>query len=443
MKNLFLLIGLMIAAIVANAQRSSVTPTPVLYIEFVMHNEADDLPAYNRSPLNYLPKRDSVKQFADSIRIKGAKLNFQSDWAFLDAVSKYDNGSVLANTNGKNIIKWMQEDNNNQIEIDCHTHQNTQNYTDVYYYHRHIGVTPSTNVGGFVYDTDLNPSMPGSDWTAMQIPLSGYSFGRDSIPVQFDVLWGGNSGISGSGGHDNPAAYFGMFHPTSLSNFFTNTSTNHLIAIGNGCENELSDTTHVEFALSKINTILNNIASGKYSKTGFYYTRIMMNVRDLNSSTIQKAAQLIAAIQPYTTLSSNRIQWKTITEAKNAWLLQYGGKAFEWACDSMAKVPGRTLREAGDVAGETEFIEAATSLNSVALYPNPCASTLLLAMESNEAISRLMLYSSTGQQMPVITTLSDNQLVLHVADYPTGIYFLNYYNNKGEKKSAVFTKRNE
>jgi hypothetical protein len=428
---------LVLLGLVQAAYSQSTVPTPILYLEFVVHNEANDLPKYNTSSITYKKYRDTIKILIDSIRVKKAKLNFQSDYTFLDGVYKYDS-LFKSTTNYKNILQWMQQDNDNRIELDGHTHQDTINYADTYYYHRRAGVTPSRNVGGFVYDTTLYPRIPGSNWFDMQVPIVGHQLGRDSLPVQFDVLWGGNSGKSGSGGHGAEADYFGIFHPDTITNFFQNYPSRHLVGLGNGCQNVLTDTTHVEFALSKINTLLNKLASGEFNKKGFYYTRIMMNVSELSMDNITKAAQLIDALNPY--VAANRIQWKTITETKNAWVIQYKSKAFEWACDSVAKRPGRSLSRISDQEETHTMSWNTASTSTLQLFPNPTYSSLQIQLPADEEVKSIQIYNTTGIKLYEQSCKGLTALSIPLADWSNGLYFAQFI-TKANVKTISFVKQ--
>ena len=138
--------------------------TPV-YLTFTTHNE--DAEPYNNFNY-YRTRRNFIVQLADSIVAKGAKWNFQSDWRFLLAVKNFDTGSVVLNTNGKNIIKWLIEDRG--IDCDPHSHESSlYNYADVAYLHSQLGITPSKVVGGFLYDTVIN----GNNWENLEDGMYG------------------------------------------------------------------------------------------------------------------------------------------------------------------------------------------------------------------------------------------------------------------------------
>ncbi|MBI3680832.1 MAG: hypothetical protein HY235_10585 [Acidobacteria bacterium] len=79
-----------------------------MYFTIVSHNEEPNQrqPDYLDREF-YLRNRGLLRRMAMIIHEKGAMLNFQSDWNFLEAVAKFDAGDTVADTRGKNIVRWM------------------------------------------------------------------------------------------------------------------------------------------------------------------------------------------------------------------------------------------------------------------------------------------------------------------------------------------------
>src|SRR3990170_8327065 len=129
---------------------------PPVYLTIVSHNEEPlgGRPDYTADRDFYLQNRALLKLLAETITSRGATYNFQSDWNYLKAVAMYDTGSVTGDTAGKNIVRWMRE--NLGVEVDPHAHETQYNYADVAYLIEQLGVTPSNNVGGFLYDPPDN-----------------------------------------------------------------------------------------------------------------------------------------------------------------------------------------------------------------------------------------------------------------------------------------------
>jgi hypothetical protein len=109
-----------------------------IFIYLNSHNE--DNIGYLNMPggyVNYTQSRDALVQLAQLTHSKGAKQNWGSDWVALKAIARYDTGTSLTTTNGKNLCRWMSEDMG--VECDPHSHENTYNYGDVAYLMSQLG----------------------------------------------------------------------------------------------------------------------------------------------------------------------------------------------------------------------------------------------------------------------------------------------------------------
>lgn len=77
-----------------------------------------------------------------------------------------------------------------------------------------------------------------------------------------------------------------------------------------------------------------------------------------------------------------------------------------------------------------------SSVTGIALQPNP-ASTSVEIMLSGDLSSdhTLTIFSSTGQLIERINLGRENRYTVNVADYPAGMYLLNFQNDRGETGS--------
>ncbi|MBM4202045.1 MAG: hypothetical protein FJ189_12275, partial [Gammaproteobacteria bacterium] len=108
----------------------AVAQTPV-HVTMVSHNETDNA-RYGLldTESGYLAMRAAILQIAGLMTQYGAAWSHQSDWRFLEAVRRWDQGAVLNSTNGKNILRYLREDLG--FEIDAHSHESEDyNYADV------------------------------------------------------------------------------------------------------------------------------------------------------------------------------------------------------------------------------------------------------------------------------------------------------------------------
>ena len=294
--------------------------TPV-YLTFTTHNE--DAEPYNNFNY-YRTRRNFIVQLADSIVAKGAKWNFQSDWRFLLAVKNFDTGSVVLNTNGKNIIKWLIEDRG--IDCDPHSHESSlYNYADVAYLHSQLGITPSNVVGGFLYDTVIN----GNNWENLENGLYGRYY--TSYFWQPDILWGG-----GTPNHVNDPQNFGVWKPQSMANYYTHDTSKHLTLIGNGCNNKIYDTSVVTTSVQRIRNLVNAITYNAFPDSGFYTATVHTQIGSLNASQILKVVQFIDSVKSMVT--AGEVIWKNLDDIFEIWNTEYGKKPFRTSCSALPSV---------------------------------------------------------------------------------------------------------
>ena len=265
-------------------------------------------------------RRNIIVQLAEYVQLKGVKWNFQSDWKFLTAVKNFDTGSVIQNTNGKNLMKWLIEDKG--ISCDPHAHETQYNYADVAYLHTQLGIVPEKIVGGFLYDTIVN----GNNWENLEAGIYGRVY--TSYFWKPDILWGG-----GTQSHINDPQNYGIWKPQSMANFYDHDSSKHLTLVGNGCTNKIFDTTTVESALNKVKNLLDAVKYHLIPDTGIYTSCVFMSVGQFNTGQLNKMKQFIDSIEVY--VSSGKIQWKSIKENYEYWNTDYAKKPFHLQCSDL------------------------------------------------------------------------------------------------------------
>ncbi len=298
------------------------TKTPV-YLTFVTHNEESE--PYNTNFTYYLLRRNAVVQLANTVAARGVKWDFQSDWRFLVAVKQFDTGSVVSNTNGKNLIKWLVEDKG--IQCDPHAHENAYNYADIAYLHEQLGITSTKVVGGFLYNQIVN----GNNWENLETGIFGRVY--TNYFWKPDILWGG-----GTPGHVNDPQNYGAWKPQSMANYFFHDSTKHLTLIGNGCGNKIFDTSDVNTSIQTVKNIVNAVSYGVLPDTGFYTANVFMSIGQLNVSQINKMTQFIDSMDSL--VAEGKIQWKNINEIYGIWNTSYGKKPFWTDCSQVPETYG-------------------------------------------------------------------------------------------------------
>jgi|GEM_PF-1672413 len=288
---------------------------PKVYLTLVSHNEEPS----GQQPHDYLldkpfyyNNREFVRQLALIVKSKGAMWNFQSDWNFLEAVAVYDTGAVVANTNGKNIVRWLTEDMG--FEADPHAHETQYNYADVAYLHTVLGVTPSENVGGFLYDPPDN----SQGWEQHE---QG-TFGR-MYPTYF---WK-PANLMGAATYlhlGNDDCSFGIWKPKDKYHFYEHDSTNDLAYIGGGGAG----------SYPVIKLLAEAIDNQTAPDTGFYTAIIFIPQADLSPMTVQSISDAIDSVNIL--VAEGKVEWSSLTQTANRWRNLYGSRPFRLSCDAIA-----------------------------------------------------------------------------------------------------------
>lgn len=312
-----LLFGLFLITISLNHGITAQNHPPV-YMTLASHNEDNS----NWTTYSfYKPKRDLLVQLANIVQTKGAAWSFQSDWKFLLGVAMFDTGSVVSNTNGKNLIKWMVEDKG--IFCDPHSHEaNGYNYADVAYLHQQLGITPTKVVGGFLYDTVIN----GNNWENLESGIYGRMY--PSYFWQPDILWGGGTPL-----HVADPYPLGAWKPKSMTDYYTHDTTNHLVLLAHGCENHIEDTSNIYYNTEILRNIVRQLDNGRLPDSGFYPAFSIFNVGDLNSSRVIKISQFIDSVNALT--AGGRVQWKSLTQIYNIWNTTYNKRPYRVMCEDI------------------------------------------------------------------------------------------------------------
>jgi hypothetical protein len=294
---------------------------PPLYLTIVVHNEE-----VNPRQPNWLDKdiyfrsRDLLRRLALTVKSKSAMLNFQSDWTFLKAVAEYDKAGVIENTGGKNIIRWMVEDLG--FEADPHAHETKYNYADIAYLHTQLGVTLSSNVGGFMFLPPDNPQ----GWEQHENGVKGRVY-----PDAFwkaDVLWGAATGLHR--GADERR--HGVWKPKDRFNFYEHDPARRLIYIGGNCFNWAGmPNADVE----TIHKTVAAIAGGQAPAGGYYTANSFIAQRSLSDELIAKVAADLDGLAPL--VKEGKIVWSSLTATARRWRNEYQGKPFQFPCIAEAK----------------------------------------------------------------------------------------------------------
>ncbi len=181
---------------------TSTHTSPKVYVSIVTHSE--EKTHYEENETQFNMSRERLVAFAQMLYDEGVAYNYQSDWTFLLAATKFDKGDE--STNGKNFLRYFKEDLG--FEIDPHAHETKYNYADIAYLIKQLGVEPSGIVGGFI----AYP-VKDSKFDYLQNEIKGNIY---DYSWKAEVMWGG-----GVRDHinENDLWTSGIWHPKSAGKF--------------------------------------------------------------------------------------------------------------------------------------------------------------------------------------------------------------------------------
>ncbi|MBS3772828.1 MAG: hypothetical protein KGY55_01355 [Candidatus Thermoplasmatota archaeon] len=279
--------------------------SPPIYVSVVTHNEeplSGLYPDFVDNETAFWKHRKAVIDFAMMLSDEGVKYNFQSDWNFLLAATLYDAGD--ADTNGKNIIRFLKEDVG--VEIDPHAHETQYNYADVAYLIESLGVTPSHIVGGFI-------AYPPEDAKTeyFREPLTGWVY--PGYQWQADVLWGGATSL-----HQNEEHLWisGIWKPKDNDNFLVHDDQAPLPHIGN---------YQLKHGFQGVQDLLQKQQQGELEAGKIYTQTVFVGQNKLvNQQYIHEVQQQIQNLSAYT--SAGLIQWVGLAELIDIWVTEYNAE---------------------------------------------------------------------------------------------------------------------
>jgi hypothetical protein len=392
MKRLLPLLAILTLSLQAMAQTK-------VFVYINSHNEdnigyLNGIGGYN----NYRQNREALIQLATLTKQKGAKQNWGSDHVALRAIAKYDTGTSLLNTNGKNLARWMSEDMG--VECDPHSHETSYNYGDVAYFMNQLGVPPSGNISGFLFSQLQN----GHNWEDYQDGIPGDSF--PSFTWYPNVLWGG-----GSPNHIDDLNYYGCYKPKSMAEVNTHEPNNHLMLIGTGCTIKLDDTSTIEYNMGIIRRLLSAIETGQLPANGIYTQEIMCNEGTMKQPWfLPMMEQMIDSINVL--VAQNKVQWAHLSEIRDYWKNEYDSIPFVVDCDynTVIGLP-------------TSLTEVSNTTGAIKLYPNPAGNTISVEVDTYQPGDMLYITDITGKEvfsLPVTTAIMHTD----ISRLSNGIYML-------------------
>ena len=342
MKKIFLLAGLILCI-------KSFSQAPVLYINFVSHNEPYD---YLNQPTKFNAMNPKVLQLASIIDTKGASWNLETCEGYPTAAFNLQgvNSNIF-----KTLVSGSYADN---IEIDPRpktSFPNAFNIADTYRLLDTLGCNPTNTLGGFLYATsDQNAQQ--IDWFQFQDTILGITYPWKKWKAK--LMWGAGSYEP----HTNDLNDYGIWKPDTVS--YTNTYTsfyNHnpnrsVWFIGNGCQPiyALDSTENEQIIISDIRSFIGNLQNGSLPQNKFYVQTVTINQSHFGPSLFQKISNICDSIN---TWGASKIQWATLTQKFalfEAWKFNTSQEYSQWLC--------------GQSVGK-DF--SSNNLNYYSIFPNP------------------------------------------------------------------------
>ena len=379
----------------------------VIYLNFGSHNETTDPLTYTVSA-NYNVIKPILRQIADTIITKKAKWNMQLESNFIRGAIAND----AAASSTSDIIETL--DTSKYIEVDPHNHfnnttlpYNLYNRADLVKLLDSCGIhNHSITAGGFLWAT------PNEDWTVMQNPIAGNTF--TSYTWTPTLLWG-----AGSPGHTSDYFAYGVWKPKgpTISTFGVHQSNNHLTLIGDGCSNVIWSNNSADSISNNIIDLVNLIATGAISQTGFYTQTIMFNFKSLNASTAQTFINAITSIinrlQPY--VDQGKIVWQTLSEKYSTWnsLHSSPGDNFIMTCTMVPVVASSITATPGSLSSFTATVGIPSAAQTFSVSAAWVTANVTIAAPSNFEVS----FSSSSGFVSIINITPTYGSVANTAVY--------------------------
>ena len=289
-------------------EEDEVTP---IYVTIVSHNERSDTSL--RTCTGYKKARASLLKIADIIKAHNATWNWQTDYLFLDAVSRCETAALKATTNGKNIVQYLVEDLG--VEANPHAHESdTYNFADVAYLLSTFTGTTSLVVGGFEYQDEekfenfkngqTGNAYPTFEWNPEVLTLSAVPGHDLETDDHTSGIW-------------NPKGAGDDFHTQDSASVFT--------AIGSGYASSgiwTKEDCYFEYATDFIEVLARDIKSGNAPAGKMYTASIFISENDiLTQNSYDVLETMLTNLDDYVT--SGQVIYSTYSNVITTWETTY------------------------------------------------------------------------------------------------------------------------
>lgn len=301
--------------------RLSITGAPMIHVHIVVHTE--QITPYHL-PSVFENQRTNLYKFARMLHEEGAKMNFQSDWNFLAAVTNFDRFG-RPETGGTNIVLWMKRDLGHEIDPHNHVGESSYNYADVAALMNRCGVPATPIVGGF----RASP-LHESEWGLFQTPITGNVF--TAFVWRAGILWG-----AATPAHVNETSlwYSGIYRPKNAAEFWTHRDGN-MPMIGGMAGGDTSR--------GNLDRLLALRDAGRLCADQLYTAHISVRGGDINDTYI---AELRDFIRSYAGVPN--LQWTGLMETYRTWMDEYDQQPGYLPYDANSDLDGDQMHDGWEI----------------------------------------------------------------------------------------------
>ncbi len=308
--------------------------TPV-YVTIYSHNEeawGGEVGTEER----YVGYREDLVERLNLIAEYEAKINWQSDYGVLLAMSKYESEDLWSTTNDKHILKYMTEDLG--FSVEPHSHLTLYNYADIAYLFELNGITPSPIIGGVATVECDNGEISYNDWhEVINLHDDGYIYG-DIYP---EVKWKPTIlSVPAMGGHWYDGFTSGVWIPGygSKDKFLNNDPTQTIVYVGQGYAHNQNVLGAVHASSAPIHVkdgdyikeLIGKIQGGEVASGKIYTASIHLQDKSTNNdggeeiNVNEGLKEILEELKPYA--DKGYIKYATYEEVVDAWKEEYNSE---------------------------------------------------------------------------------------------------------------------